>query len=225
MRLFLRSCGAVFGLIGHLFLDFFRLIGGVWKLSKLNPPVVSIFGGAKLGQDHPYAVKARLLAEKLIEHDISVITGGGPGIMEAANCGASKVKSDTGARSIGITVSSLIREGNNPCTDEMIVTQYFFSRKWLLIRYSNAFTVFPGGFGTLDELFQILTLMQTNRLKRVTVILFDTGYWQPMMEWVNKAVEEGLMLKEDADLICVTDDIQYALGILHKYCEDMIPRP
>ena len=219
MRLFIKSCCAILGLIGHLIADFFRLIRGVWKLSKLDAPVVSIFGGAKLLQDHPYAVKARQLAEKLMDHDISVITGGGPGIMEAANCGAFKKEKKRKAKSIGISVHGLPKEEKNQCSDDYISTHYFFARKWLLSRYSNAFAVFPGGYGTLDELFQVLTLMQTGKLKRVPVVLFEKEYWNSLVDWIKKAQKEGLILKEDADLVFVTDDIDEALKHLHKYCQ------
>lgn len=219
MRLFLRSCRQLCSLAAHFLADFFRLVGGVWKLSKLDPPVISVFGGSKLEQKHSYAVKARDLAQRLMEHDVSVITGGGPGIMEAANCGASKDQRIRKARNIGISVYGLPREERNQCADDYIATHYFFARKWLLTRYSTAFAIFPGGYGTLDELFQVLTLMQTDKVKRVPVVLIETAYWQPIVDWVQKAVQEGLLLQKDAELILVTDDVDQAFKHLHRYCQ------
>ena len=201
-------------LFGHLFASYFRMIEGVWKISQLKSPVVTVFGGSKLAQDHPYAKHARAFGQLLAEHGISVITGGGPGIMEAANCGAFK-KYD-GVRSVGITVRGLASEHLNTCADAMVQVNHLFARKWLLTRYANAFVVFPGGFGTLDEFFEILTLMQVNKLAHLPVILFGKAYWKPILDWVAIAVKEGLVLQKDAALIFVTDDDQEAFEYLKK---------
>ncbi len=204
-------------LFGHLFASYLRMIEGVWKISKLKAPVVTIFGGSKLTQDHPYAKHARAFGQLLAEHGISVITGGGSGIMEAANCGAFK-KYD-GVRSVGVTVRGLIEERINHCADQMVEVNHFFERKWLLTRYANAFVIFPGGFGTIDELFEILTLMQVNKLAHLPVILFGKAYWKPLMDWVALAVKEGLVLQKDADLIFVTDDDQDAFEYLKSHSQ------
>ena len=201
-------------LFGHLFASYFKMIEGVWKVSQLKAPVVTIFGGSKLAQDHPYAHHARAFGQLLAEYGMSVITGGGPAIMEAANCGAFE-KYD-GVRSVGITVRGLAPEHLHTCADTMVQVNHLFARKWLLTRYASAFVVFPGGFGTLDELFEILTLMQVNKLAHLPVILFGKAYWKPLMEWVALAVKEGLVLQRDADLIFVTDDNQEAFEYLKK---------
>lgn len=215
---FIKSfCGSC-KLAGHLLADFFRLIHGVWKLSKLNPPVVSVFGGSKLQQEHSYAVKAGELSKKLMSKGISVITGGGPGIMEAANCGAFN-QAERRGKSIGITVHGLLAEKPNTCIDESIQTHYFFARKHLLTHFATAFAIFPGGYGTMDELFEILTLMQTHKLKRVPVVLFEKKYWQPLIDWVQVAQKEGLLLKEDADLIFITDSVDEAFDHLQHHCQ------
>jgi uncharacterized protein (TIGR00730 family) len=222
MQHYIRALGATFRLAGHFFCDFFRCLRGTWKLSLLKVPVVSIFGGSKLGQDHPYAQKARLLAVKLMAHNISVVTGGGQGIMQAASCGAFSTHKNRIAKSIAITVKGLDQKKHNHCADESVETFYFFTRKFLLTRYSHAFAVFPGGYGTLDELAEVLTLMQINKLPRVPLVLFETAYWKHFSAWVEQAQKEGLLLKEDADLIFVTDDVELAFKHLHKHCKHVI---
>jgi len=219
---FFKAFCATCVLLGRLLVDYFRLIGGVWTLSILKPPIVSVFGGSKLGQDHEYAQKAHELAQRLIEHNISVITGGGPGIMQAANCGAFEHNKETNknrGKSIGIGLQGLEQKKGNQCADAFIITRYFFTRKWLLTRYSTAFVVFPGGYGTLDELFEVTTLMQTERLKRVPIVLFKSAYWKPLLEWIEQAKKEGLLLEKDADLIFTTDSVDEAFHHLHQHCE------
>lgn len=215
---FLKSFSAACNLAGHLFADYFRLVRGVWKLSKLKPPIVSVFGGSKLNQEHAYAKKASQLAAKLNEAGISVITGGGPGIMEAANCGAFK-DTNRRAKSIGITVHGLATEKRNVCADENIATHYFFARKYLLTHFATGFALFPGGYGTMDELFEVLTLMQTSKLPRVPVVLFEKAYWKPIIEWIELAQKEGLLLEIDAALVFVTDSVDEAFEHLQKHCQ------
>ena len=205
----------------HIMRDYYRLLGGVWRLSKLDAPIVSVFGGSKIDQDHPYAREARMLSQKLLNAGYSVITGGGPGIMMAANCGLFNSETETShGISIGVGVEGLSQEVRNQCADIFIVTRYFFTRKYLLTRFSNAFIVFPGGYGTADELFEILTLMQTEKLRRLPVILIGTAYWKPLTEWVEKARTEKLLLEEDAALIFVTDDSDHALRHVEQHCQD-----
>ncbi|MFT6765934.1 MAG: hypothetical protein ACJAZS_000830 [Alteromonas naphthalenivorans] len=211
---FLRSCCGMGYLMGHLFASYVRIARGAWRVSKLNQPVVTIFGGSKLEQSHSYAKQAHQLAELLVNHGVSVITGGGPGIMEAANCGAAE--NTTQARTIGITVRRLAREQLNSCMNETIIVKHFFARKWLLTRYSKGFAVFPGGFGTLDELFEIITLMQVEMMMPLPVVLIGTKYWKPLFDWMDTAVQEGLILKKDLDLMLVTDDIQEAFNYLQE---------
>lgn len=215
---FLYSLYGIYDLILNLLEDYFRLIRGVWKLSKLRHPVVSIFGGTKLSQEHPYALDAHKLSAMLLVHGISVITGGGPGIMQAANCSGLDQDPDLRGKSIGIGVEGLDEEHINTCMDELIITRYFFARKWLLTHFADAFAVFPGGFGTLDELSEVLTQMQTGKLERVPVVLINKAYWKPFMEWVATAEKEGLLSKKDAELIFVTDDIKEAFNHLYKHC-------
>ena len=211
----LRECGVIFW---YLMPELFRMSWGVWKLSRLPRPRVSIFGGSRVPYDGTYSKQAMELSGKLITHNISVITGGGPGIMQAANCGASPdIKGPL--RSIGITVKGLDEKQFAKCTQELIATKYFWSRKWLLTFYSDAFVVFPGGFGTLDEIGEITTLVQTKKLAPQPIVLMDREYWAPLLAWVERAEKEGLLKEEDKNILHVTDSVDEALHIVHSRCE------
>ena len=211
---FVRSCCGIVYLFGHLFASYIRIARGAWRVSKLKKPIVTVFGGSKLKQSHPYAKKAHELGEMLVNHGVSVITGGGPGIMEAANCGAAEGKTE--ARTIGISVRHLATENLNNCSHEIIVVKHFFARKWLLTHYSTGFIVFPGGFGTLDEFFEIVTLIQVEMMQPFPVVLIGKDYWRPLLDWTEKAIKEGLVAQKDMDLIFVTDDIQEAFNYLEE---------
>ncbi|OQA32831.1 MAG: LOG family protein YvdD [Candidatus Dependentiae bacterium ADurb.Bin331] len=201
-----------------------QLIYGVWKVSKLPHPIVTIFGGSRFAQENKYTRQAHELAHKLVERNISVITGGGPGIMQAASCGAMEVikKNKSRARTLGITVSGLESEGINECiVDDYITTDFFFARKWLMINYSVAFAVFPGGFGTLEELSEVLTLMQTKKLASVPIVLIGSDYWKPLLDWwLGYAVKEKLIVEMEMKLLVVVDDIDQAVELLKHQCDE-----
>lgn len=206
IKLFFLACW-------HLLKVFAQLIYGIWKVSGVPAPRVTIFGGSRFGQKDPYAVEAHALAELFINNDISVITGGGPGIMEAANCALPPLGGT--ARSLGIGVRDLERP--NHCLHEYIELDYFFARKWLMTQYSQAFVVFPGGFGTLDELSEVITLIQTKKLKQVPIILLGKDYWQEFMQWLSsQALEHKLILTEELNLFTVTDNIHEAFRIIRE---------
>lgn len=195
----------------------FQVLYGTWKVTKLNPPIVSIFGGASLSKDDYYFKQAHQLAQQLVETGISVLTGGGPGAMEAANCGAFLSKKSRG-KSIGIGVKG-IEESKNPCLHQYFELNYFFARKWLLTSYSQAFIVFPGGFGTLDELSEVLTLMQTKRTKQVPIVLVGVEYWTPLMRWITQeALEHGLVREAHIKLFTITDDLEEVFCIVRDEC-------
>ncbi len=195
----------------------FQQVRFIWTVSELRHPVITIFGGSRLKQDNPYATMAHNLGRNLIEHNISVLTGGGPGIMESASCGAAH--GGKTAKTIGITVKGLDKlEEANPCMDAIITTDYFWARKWLLINYSNGYVFFPGGFGTLDELAEVLTLMQTNNLKYAPVIIIGKQYWADIEKWSKESgLKNGLILPEHFDFVKFTDDVDEALNILLEY--------
>lgn len=200
----------------------FQLLYGVWKVSNLPQPRVTIFGGARVKQDSSYARLAHELTHKLIQENISVITGGGPGIMAASSCTfVEPYEKKLRAKTLGITVKGLEIENMKPgCDYEHIVLDYFYARKWLMINYSVAFAVFPGGFGTVDELAEVITLMQTKKLPGIPVVLLGTQYWEPFMDWVhNSALKHGLISQEDINLIRITDDIDHAVKLLKERCE------
>ncbi len=217
----LRSLGAYFRIIRDLFKVFIHLLYGIWKLSHLKKQPVTIFGGARLKQDSLFMKQAAQLAQQLAEIGIPVLTGGGPGIMEAATCGISQGRENIVA-TIGITVRGLEEgEERSKCYRHIIEMDNFSSRKWLLIRYSGGFAVFPGGFGTLDELTELLTLIQTNKRERAPIVLIGVDYWKPLMTWIHEsALAHGLISQKDITLFTITDDVDEALKLLKAHCLD-----
>lgn len=164
---------------------------------------VTIFGSARTGADDPQYAAARETARLLAEQGFSIITGAGPGIMEAANRGAR----DGGGHSVGCNIELPFEQGANPFVDTLVNFRYFFVRKTMFIKYSNAFIIFPGGFGTLDELFEALTLIQTGKIYQFPVILFGRHYWAGLVRWINaRMAGEGKISPGDLDLVLMTDD-------------------
>ena len=163
----------------------------------------SFFGSARTPPDHPEYLLARETARVVGESGMAIITGGGPGAMEAANRGAR----DAGVQSIGLNIELPFEQGVNPYCDIELVFHYFFVRKIMFVRYASGFVVFPGGFGTLDELFESLTLIQTDKIREFPVILVGTEYWQGMVDWITeKLLAEGKISPGDERLFSVTDD-------------------
>lgn len=189
----------------------FHIMCGIWKIAKLKHAPVTIFGGTHLKATSIYMTKATQLAHLLASHGIPVLTGGGPGIMEAASCGALGVKTKV-ITSIGISVKGL-ESGleHSVCPRDVIEMDNFGARKWLLIRYSFGFAVFPGGFGTMNELMELLTLIQTKKLNKAPIVLIGHEYWKPFLLWLQEsALKNGLIFQEDLTLFTVTDDIYEA---------------
>jgi len=198
---------------------FWQLLYGIWRISKLSHPIVSIFGSAKTLQKDLYAQQANQIAAWLVEQEISVLTGGGPGIMEAANWGAVLKRHKEEIHSLGIGVRGL-NESKNMFVEEYFELDYFFARKWLLTQYSMGFIVFPGGFGTLDELSEVLTLIQTRQMKKVPIVLIGTSYWKPFMQWVtDQALAHNLIKAEHVKLFSITDDPYKAFCFVRGECE------
>lgn len=208
---------AIFGRIYRLLRVSLQLSYGILQLSRATIPMVTIFGGSRMLKTNHAFAQASDLAEMLVNHNISVISGGGTGIMEAANCGA-KHKRKTDAKSIGIGVKNLDKD-KNQCVDIYLSFDYFFAKKWLLINYSHAFIFFPGGYGTLDEFFEVLTLMQTFNLSRVPMVLVGTDFWQPLISWMyDESSKSKLIIKEELRFFVLTDDIQEAFSIVTNHC-------
>lgn len=213
---FVRSVRAYLSILGYMFRIFFSLLRGIWKVSRLPHKPVTIFGGARLKPESIYMKKATELAHMLAHAGIPVLTGGGPGIMEAASCGVTQLTSQS--RVIGITVPGLSQvEPQSPCLPEVITIDNYAARKWLLIEYSMGYAVFPGGFGTINELTELLTLIQTKLHPRTPVVLIGVDYWQPIVTWFyDSALKQGLIAQEDVKLFVLTDDIMQAYDILVK---------
>jgi uncharacterized protein (TIGR00730 family) len=163
---------------------------------------VSVFGSARVAPDHPWYALTRETAACLVDHGFSVITGGGPGLMEAANRGAH----EEGGESIGLNIELPHEQHANPYLTRSLQFHYFFARKLMFVRYARAFVIMPGGFGTLDELFEALTLIQTHRIKHFPVILVDSTFWSPLREWIDRGLEDnGLISPGDKELLMVVD--------------------
>jgi uncharacterized protein (TIGR00730 family) len=163
----------------------------------------SFFGSARTGPDDPDYELARETARIVGGSGIAIITGGGPGLMEAANRGAK----DGGALSVGLSIELPFEEGGNPYCDICLEFHYFFVRKIMFVRYASGFVVFPGGFGTMDELWEALTLIQTGKIREFPVVLVGTDYWRDLLDWVNgRMLGEGNVSPDDLDLFTMTDD-------------------
>ena len=165
---------------------------------------VSIFGSARTPRDHPEYAAAREVARRLGERGCAIITGGGPGVMEAANRGAR----DANARSIGLNIELPFEQHANPYLDTSLEFHYFFTRKVMFVRYASGFVVFPGGFGTLDEAFEALTLEQTDKVFDFPVVLVGTEFWGGLVDWIKEQLLDGGKISPgDIDLLSVTDDL------------------
>ena len=174
---------------------------------------VAIFGSARTPADNPFYAAAQETAALLAHAGFTVITGGGPGIMEASNRGAFEA---SGA-SIGCNIELPFEQAPNPYQTRSLKFKYFFVRKTMFVKYSNAFVIFPGGFGTLDELFEALTLIQTRKIKNFPVILFGTEFWAGMLEWLqNTILKNRYISAQDRDLLHVTDSPAEVVDIIHR---------
>jgi uncharacterized protein (TIGR00730 family) len=177
-------------------------------------PAISIFGSARVGRRNRYYGAARRLAARLVEEGFAIITGGGPGIMEAANRGAK----EAGGLSIGCNIELPFEQGLNEYVDLGMEFRYFFVRKVMFVKYAEGFVIFPGGFGTLDELFESLTLIQTGKVDNFPVVLYGKEYWDGMMQWIReKPLYEEKISPEDLDLLIITSDIEEACAAIVKY--------
>jgi len=183
-----------------------EFVEGFDALAEVGP-AVSIFGSARVGRRNRYYGAARRLAAALVGQGFAIITGGGPGIMEAANRGAK----EAGGLSIGANIQLPFEQGLNEYVDLGMEFRYFFVRKTMFVKYAEGFVIFPGGFGTLDELFEALTLIQTGKVKHFPVVLYGKEYWEGMMRWIReKPLYEEKISPADLDLLTLTSDIDEA---------------
>lgn len=203
-----------------------EFIEGFGALAEIGP-AVSFFGSARLGPDHPRYAQAEEVGRLLVEAGYAVITGGGPGLMEAANKGAC----DGGGVSVGLGIELPFEQGMNQWVDLGINFRYFFARKTMFVKYAQGFIVMPGGFGTLDELFESLVLVQTRKVTSFPIVLIGTEYWGGLLDWIrNTMAEHGVIGPADPDLMVITDDPAEAVRIVAASCprakaEGSTPRP
>jgi uncharacterized protein (TIGR00730 family) len=187
-----------------------EFVEGFDTLSDL-PPAVSVFGSARSTPDSPECELAQRLGAALAQAGYAVITGGGPGVMEAANRGAT----EAGGLSVGLGIELPFEQGMNEWVDIGIDFRYFFVRKTMFVKYAQAFCVLPGGFGTMDELFEALTLVQTGKVTRFPVVLLGTAYWRGLLDWLRDTMRAGGKIgPTDLDLVCATDDVDEAVRFI-----------
>ena len=188
-----------------------EFVEGFGSLAEL-PRAVTVFGSARTPRDHPEYATGRALGTALAEAGYAVITGGGPGVMEAANRGCS----EAGGYSVGLGIELPFEQGLNDWVDVGINFRYFFARKTMFVKYSQAFVCLPGGFGTLDELFEALTLVQTKKVTKFPVVLLGSDYWGGLYDWIEKTVlDSGKIGEKDIKLLYVTDDVDDAVRVVH----------
>ncbi len=189
-----------------------QFIKGFRKLHFIGP-CVTVFGSARFKEDHPYYIAAREFGKKIADLGFTTMTGGGPGIMEAANRGAF----ESGGYSVGLNIQLPFEQYANPFVQQSVTFEHFFVRKTLLIKYSFAFIIMPGGFGTLDEFYETLTLVQTKSIIQFPIVLYGKDFFRPLMEYAQFMHEQGTISKEDMDLVLVTDDIDEAMAHIRSY--------
>ncbi|NRR92359.1 TIGR00730 family Rossman fold protein [Winogradskyella undariae] len=202
---------AIFKIMGEF-------VNGYEKLSKIGP-CVSIFGSARTKPDHKYYKLAEDVATQIVEHGYGVITGGGPGIMEAGNKGAHIA----GGTSVGLNIELPFEQHDNPYidSDKSLDFDYFFVRKVMFVKYSQGFVVMPGGFGTLDELFEAITLIQTHKIESFPIILVGTEFWGGLLDWVKTTLVAAKNINEkDLDLIHLVDTPAEVIAILDDFYKD-----
>ena len=192
-----------------------EFVEGYEKLAEIHPSV-SIFGSARFAPDHPSSKLTEEIALKLSNAGFSVVSGGGPGIMEAANKGGFEGKSP----SIGLNIELPHEQNPNPYQDVALTFRHFFSRKVMFVKFATAYVVMPGGFGTLDELAEMLTLVQTGKSRRIPIILVDSNFWSGLVDWFkNTLVSEGTIAETDLDLIQIIDDPDEIIEAIFCYYE------
>lgn len=194
---------------------FWEFIRGFRGLHFVGP-CVTVFGSARFPEGHRYYEEARQMGAHIARDlGLTVMTGGGPGIMEAANRGAR----EAGGPSVGCNITLPHEQKENPYLDKFVTIHYFFVRKVLLIKYSYAFVIFPGGFGTMDEFYETLTLVQTRKIENFPIVIMGTDYYRPMQEYLKFMAEQGTIAVSDLDLLLFTDDPAEAVAHIRKYLE------
>jgi uncharacterized protein (TIGR00730 family) len=186
-----------------------EFLQGFEAVERIDRPAVSIFGSARVREGHPVYEEARIVGRGFVEAGFAVVTGGGPGVMEAANRGAR----EGGGLSVGFNIELPHEQHENPYLDIELTFRHFYARKTMFVKAAEGFVIFPGGFGTLDELFESLTLIQTGKVLHFPVVLFDADYWAGLLAWIrDRLLTEGMISSEDVELLHVTDSAKEAVA-------------
>jgi uncharacterized protein (TIGR00730 family) len=191
---------------------FKQFIRGFRKLHFMGP-CITVFGSARFKEDHPYYIQAREFGKRIAALGMTTMTGGGPGIMEAANRGAF----ENGGQSVGCNIQLPFEQQENPYLHESVTFEHFFVRKVLLVKYSYAFIIMPGGFGTMDELFETLTLVQTKTINQFPIVLFGKEYFEPLMNTIREMEKAETISPGDMNLVLVTDSFDEAMDHISHY--------
>jgi len=208
-RRILTAEESVYDLDRHIGLIAREFREGFEAVDRIKKPAVTIFGSARVREGDPPYEQARATAHRFAELGWSVVTGGGPGVMEAANRGAK----EGGGLSVGFNIQLPHEQRSNPYLDISLTFRHFYVRKTMFVKAAEGFVVFPGGFGTVDELFEALTLIQTGKVLHFPVVLFDTDYWGELLDWVRgELLADGMISPDDLDLLYTTDDVDEVLA-------------
>jgi uncharacterized protein (TIGR00730 family) len=193
-----------------------EFLQGFLTVERIGRPAFTVFGSAGVRPDDPIYADAVKVGRLIAEAGFAVVTGGGPGVMEAANRGAR----EGGGLSVGFNIELPHEQHENPYLDISFTFDHFYARKTMFVKAAEGFVIFPGGFGTLDELFESLTLIQTGKVLHFPVVLFDSEYWQPLLDWIHRRLlPDGLISPEDLELLEVTDDPARAVALQLEFYE------
>jgi uncharacterized protein (TIGR00730 family) len=207
-RLLSRRDGDVAGHVKRIGEEFYE---GFVAVERIGRPAITVFGSARVKEGHPAYESARDVGGRLVGAGFAVVTGGGPGVMEGANRGAQ----EAGGTSVGFNIELPHEQHENPYLDIAMTFDHFYVRKTMFVKAAEGFIIFPGGFGTLDELFESLTLIQTGKVLHFPVVLFDADYWRPLLDWIEQRLfVDGMVSPEDVALLRVTDDPAEAVAIV-----------
>lgn len=204
-----KSRGYELGFAWRIFRQFIK----GFRTLHFTGPCITVFGSARFREDHPQYQAARVFGQRIAEMGFTTMTGGGPGIMEAANRGAF----EKGGKSVGCNIQLPFEQHQNPYLDTSITFEHFFVRKVLLVKYSYAFIIMPGGFGTMDELFETLTLVQTKTITSFPIVLYGKEYYSELWDMFEHMAAKGTISKEDLSLVLLTDDIDEAINHIHTF--------
>jgi uncharacterized protein (TIGR00730 family) len=203
-----------------------EFLQGFEAVERIDRPAVSLFGSARVHEGHPAYEEAREVGRRFAEAGFAVVTGGGPGVMEAANRGAK----EGGGLSVGFNIELPHEQHENHYLDIELTFHHFYARKTMFVKAAEGFVIFPGGFGTLDELFESLTLIQTDKVREFPVVLVQRAYWRDLLDWIaDEPLAAGMISPEDVDLLHVTDDVHEAVTLVvdcwKRHCADPVHEP